>query len=236
MLTETLHYKDGDVALEGFVAYDESHQAKRPAVLVSHDWTGRNEFACEKAKALAKLGYVGFAIDMYGNAKLGSDTDEKRSLMQPLMSNRQLLQRRMNAAVEVVSSHPLVDAQNMAAIGFCFGGLCVLDLARSGAKVKGVVSFHGLLFPPERQETTTIKAKVLVLHGFDDPMVPPEQVLHFAEEMKKNHVDWQIHVYGDTLHAFTNPLANDPEFGTVYNKIADQRSWIAMKDFLDEIF
>lgn len=236
MLTETVRYKDDNVSLEGFVAYNNSHQEKRPLVLVAHDWTGRNEFACNKAKALADLGYVGFAIDMYGDAKLGQDTDEKRALMQPLMSNRQLLQHRINAALNVMSSHPCVDQEKIAAIGFCFGGLCVLDLARSGANVKGVVSFHGLLFPPENLPVKSIKSKVLVLHGFDDPMVERDQVWNFADEMKKQEVDWQIHMYSNTLHAFTNPLANDPGFGTVYNKTADHRSWITMKNFLEEIF
>jgi dienelactone hydrolase len=130
---------------------------------------------------------------------------------------------------------PEVDPRRIAAMGFCFGGLCVLDLARSGADLRGVVSFHGLLTPPEPHPQYTILAKVLVLHGFDDPMAPPEQVVALGLELTEAGADWQIHAYGNTLHAFTNPRANDPGFGTVYNETADRRSWRSLREFLAEV-
>jgi dienelactone hydrolase len=156
--------------------------------------------------------------------------------MQPFIDNRGMLQQRIKAALATVRLMPWVDDNNIAAIGFCFGGLCVLDLARTGADIKGVVSFHGLLGAPDNISGQAIKAKVLALHGHDDPMGPPEQVLAFEQEMTAAGADWQVHVYGNTVHAFTNPLANTPEFGMVYQANADRRSWVAMRHFLEEIF
>ena len=234
--TQKIDYYDGDVLLEGYCAYEESGKDKRPAVLVAHDWSGKNDFACYKAEKLAELGYVGFAIDMYGKGKTGQTKEEKMALMQPLMQNRADLQKRILAAFNTVTQLDMVNSSRIGAIGFCFGGLCVLDLARSGAEVKGVVSFHGMLQAPESASSATIKAKVLALHGFDDPMVTADQVMNFGAEMTQAKVDWQMHMYGHTMHAFTNPQANDPGFGTVYSKIADQRSWVGMKDFFGEIF
>lgn len=152
------------------------------------------------------------------------------------MADRGLLAERILSAFHTLKKIEQVDTHQIGAIGFCFGGLCVLDLARSGAEVTGVVSFHGLLSPPQMKSQHTIKAKVLALHGFDDPMVPPEQVLHFEQEMTKAKVDWQVHIYGSTKHAFTNPLAHDEQLGTVYNERADARSWQTMKNFFSEIF
>lgn len=185
---------------------------------------------------LAALGYVGFSIDMYGEGKTGDTKEEKMGLIQPLLDDRALLARRINSAVDKVKTLNFVDASRMGAIGFCFGGLCVLDLARSGARVSGVVSFHGLLFPPQHHASQLITAKILVLHGHDDPMVPVEQVNAFETEMTNAHVDWQLNVYSQTMHGFTNPMANDPAFGTVYNPVIDSRSWIAMKNFFLEIY
>lgn len=233
--TQKIEYYDNDVLLEGYFACDEKTQGKKPAVLVAHDWSGRNDFACHKAEAIAELGYIGFAIDMYGKGKLGNTKEEKTALMQPLLQDRNKLQNRILAAFDTITKLDSVNSARIGAIGFCFGGLCVLDLARSGADIKGVVSFHGLLHAPEEVTSHPIKAKVLVLHGFDDPMVKPEQVMTFADEMTQAKVDWQIDMYGHAMHAFTNPQANDPGFGTVYDKKADARSWIAMKDFFAEI-
>lgn len=234
--TQKIEYKDGDVILEGYYAYDDSIKGKRPAVLVSHDWSGKNEFTCKKADQLAELGYVGFALDMFGKGKLGKTKEEKTALIQPLIQNRNQLQKRILAAFDTVKKLDVVDANQVGAIGFCFGGLCVLDLARSGADVKGVVSFHGLLQAPEQGEKKTLTAKVLALHGYDDPMVTPDHVMAFGEEMTDAKADWQLHMYGNAMHAFTNPQVNDPGFGTVYNKNADERSWISMKDFFKEVF
>ncbi len=236
MQTKTLEYHDETTLLEGFYAFDDKQttQTKKPLVLVSHDWSGCNDFARNKAKKLAELGYVGFALDMFGKGKLGTTNEEKGALIKPFMDDRRLLRQRIQAALTTAKKLPMVDPQKIAAIGFCFGGLCVLDLARSGAALCGVVSFHGLLNAPANLPNAAIQAKVLALHGYDDPMGPPEQVLSFAQEMTKSKADWQIHLYGNTMHAFTNPKAQDPSFGTVYAAAADHRSWQAMKNFFEE--
>lgn len=231
-----VEYLDGDVRLLGFLAFDDAVSVPVPAVLVSHMWGGRDAFVCDKARALAALGYAGFALDLYGAAKVGSGPEENARLMQPFLEDRTLLQRRMHLALDAVRRLEMVDRERIAAIGFCFGGLCVLDLARSGADVRGVVSFHGLLKPPGNTKGTKIQAKVMVLHGHDDPMVPVEDVVALEQELTEAGADWQVHVYGHTMHAFTNPNANDPSLGTVYHPIANRRSWIAMRNFLEEIF
>lgn len=220
----------------GFYAYDDTHQNKRPVVLIVHDWSGQNDFARNKAKQLAEMGYVGFAVDMYGDKKEGQTKDEKLALMTPLIENRALLAERILAAVQAVKNIPMVDSTKIAVIGFCFGGLCALDVARSGEKVAGVISFHAVFWLPEKYQPQKIHAKVLALHGYDDPMAKPEQVQQFADEMTQSQADWQIHMYGNTAHAFTNPLANDPVDGTVYNAIADHRSWQSASNFLADIF
>jgi len=229
-------YHDGKQELHGFIAYDDQSKQERPAVIVAHDWSGRNEFACKKAQLLAEMGYVGFALDMYGNARLGSTTEEKRALIEPLVSHRELLSDRINAAFNTLIARPEVDKNRVAVIGFCFGGLCALDLARSGADIKGVVSFHGLLGKPDHLKSKKIKAKVLVLHGYDDPMVKPDLVNSFCQEMTEAEVDWQVHMYGNVQHGFTNPQAQDAILGIFYNHVAEQRSWLAMTNFLHEIF
>ncbi|EKD70695.1 MAG: carboxymethylenebutenolidase [uncultured bacterium] len=234
--TKAIEYRDGDVLLEGFCAYPQKTENKLPVVLVVHDWSGRNDFANQKAIKLAELGYIGFALDMYGKGKLGKTNEEKSALMQPFVQNRSLLQKRILAAFETAKLLEHADDTKIGAIGFCFGGLCALDLARSGADVKGIVSFHGLLHEPENVAKHTIKAKILALHGYADPMVTSEAAMKFADEMTHANVDWQLHMYGHVMHAFTNPNANDTDFGTVYHKTADARSWIAMCDFFREIF
>lgn len=230
-----VEYRDGDTVLEGYVAWDDAVEGERPCVLVSHAWAGRGQFENDKAEALAGLGYAGFALDLYGKGVLGTSTEENSALMQPFLDDRASLLRRLMLAVEAARAEDVVDASSIGAIGFCFGGLCVLDLARSGADLKGVVAFHGLFGPPDTPSGKPITAKVLALHGWDDPMVPPESVVALAAELTQAGADWQIHGYGHTLHAFTNPAANDPEHGTVYSADADRRSWTAMQDFLDEV-
>jgi dienelactone hydrolase len=236
IVSNTVGYLDGDVLLEAFFAFDDSFTGRRPAVLINHSWVGRDDFVAEKAKKLAALGYVGFAVDMYGKGILGSDAEENAKLMQPFMDDRQMLAKRMHAALYAVKLMPWVDDSKIAAIGFCFGGLCSLDLARTGADLKGVVSFHGLLGASGNTQGNVIKAKVLALHGHDDPMGPVEQVFAFEQEMTKAGADWQLHTFGNTMHAFTNPVANNPDFGTVYQPDADRRSWVMMENFLTEIF
>lgn len=236
IVENTLVYHDGSTELEAFFAFDDSVTARRPGVLISHTWGGRDSFVAEKARKLAALGYVGFALDMYGKGILGTGPSENALLMKPFMDDRAKLQRRIKAALLTLKTLPWVDAKKTAAIGFCFGGLCVLDLGRTGADICGVVSFHGLLEAPGNTRGTKIKAKILALHGYDDPMAIPEQALAFQQEITEAGADWQFVSYGHTMHAFTNPNANNPDFGTVYQADADRRSWRAMTDFLSEIF
>ena len=234
--TRTIDYQDGDVDLQGYLAWDDAVEGKRPGVMIAHAWAGRSDFENTKAEELAKLGYVGFALDNYGRGILGTNTEENSALIQPFLDDRAMLQGRMQIALEVLKGLDEVDASRVAAIGFCFGGLCVLDLARTGTDIRGVVSFHGLFASPGNTAGNKIRAKVLALHGWDDPMAPPDQVVSLAEELSSMGADWQLHGYGNTMHAFTNPQANDPDFGTVYSPDADRRSWNAMQDFLSEIF
>ncbi|MEN8260019.1 MAG: dienelactone hydrolase family protein, partial [Pseudomonadota bacterium] len=176
-----------------------------------------------------------FALAMYGKGMRGKDPEENAGLMEPFITDRALLQRRITAALEILRQQPQVDAGAIAAMGFCFGGLCVLDLARTGADLRGVVSFHGLLGAPGNTAGNKIRAKVLVLHGHDDPMVPVDQVIALERELTEAGADWQVHSYGHTMHAFTNPAANDAGFGMLYNSIADRRSWQSMRHFLAEV-
>lgn len=236
MITQIVEYRDGETVLEGHLAYQDTGRAK-PAVLVAHDWSGRRDFACQAAERMAALGYAGFALDMYGKGIFGKDGDIEGNgaLMAPFAADRGLLRQRVNAALQAVRALPQVDATRVAAMGFCFGGMCVLELARSGADVNGVISIHGI-FAPGDVPNQAIRAKVLCLHGHDDPMVPPEQVLAFEREMTESGADWQVHAYGNTMHAFTNPVANNPDFGTVYNETAANRSYRSVANFLEEVF
>lgn len=237
MIQERLiEYEHDGALLEGFLAYDDAQTGGRPAVMIAHAWAGRGEFECDKARALAKLGYAGFAADLYGKGVFSKDREENAARMQVFLDDRTKLQSRLTAALAVMKAQPEADESQAAAMGFCFGGLCVLDLARNGADLKGVVSFHGLLGAPDGMTGANIKAKVLVLHGHDDPMAQVDAVVALEKELTAGGADWQIHVYGNTLHAFTNPAANDPDFGTVYDAAADRRSWQALRNFLDELF
>ena len=235
LATRRIDYSDGKQVFEAHMAWDDSWSNPRPGVLVSHAWRGRSPFENGKAERLVDLGYVGMALDVYGKGVLGSNPAENAALMQPLLDDRAMLQGRLSLALSQLQSQPEVDAGKTAAIGFCFGGLCVLDLARIGADIAGVVSFHGLFGPPGNTSGNSISAKVLVLHGWDDPMAKPDQAVALAEEMSAMGADWQLHGYGGTLHAFTNPEANDPGSGLQYSSIADQRSWASMTAFLAEI-
>jgi dienelactone hydrolase len=236
ILTRQVEYKDGDILLEGYMAWDDTSSDRRPGVLISHAWAGRSEFEESKAEQLAELGYVGFALDLYGKGVRGSNPEQNSALMQPLLDDRPMLQRRMHLALENIRKQKEVDGERVAAMGFCFGGLCVLDLARTGADILGAASFHGLFNSPGNTGDNKISAKVLVMHGWDDPMAKPDQVLSLADELSAMEADWQIHAYGNTLHAFTNPAADDADMGTVYNADADRRSWQSLQLFLAEIF
>lgn len=235
MTERFIEYQHQGKIFEAFLCVDDKAAGPRPAVMVSHAWAGRSAFECNKARALAARGYVGFALDLYGKGMLGTSPEQNAALMKPLIEDRPLLQSRLAAALTCVRAQPEVDASRVAAMGFCFGGLCVLDLARTGADVRGVASFHGLLSAPGNTAGIGIKAKTLVLHGYDDPMCPPESVLAFAKEFSEAGADWQLHAYGGTMHSFTNPEANNPDFGTVYNASADRRSWASLVNFLEEV-
>ena len=234
--TREVEYTHRDSVFEGVLAVDHASQTKRPVVLVSHAWGGRDDFAIQKARDLARLGYTAFALDLYGKGVLGNSKEENRELMTPLLEDRTMLQARMQAAVDIAVAQPESDPARVGAIGFCFGGLCVLDLARTGAAVNAVVSFHGLFAAPGNTIGRKIKSRVLVLHGYDDPMATPDAMVELATELTEADADWQIHAYGRTLHGFTNPAADDPEFGTVYDATADKRSWRSMTDFLADSF
>lgn len=229
-------YAHNGTQLEGMLVYDDSWQTAMPGVMVCHAWAGRGAFEIEKARAIAEEGYAAFAVDLYGKGVLGKSKDENMALMTPFMEDRAMLQARLKVALKAFGDQEVVDEKRIAAIGFCFGGLCALDMARSGADVVAVASFHGLFNAPGNTAGKKIKAKVLALHGNDDPMVPHADVMSLADELTAAGADWQIHIYGQTMHAFTNPDANDPAFGTVYNETADRRAWQALDDFLEEIF
>lgn len=228
-----VEYQDGSIELEGYFASD--NKGPRPTVILCHAWRGRDPFVCEKADLMAQWGYAGFALDVYGKGKFGNTKEENEALMNPYIKDRAILQKRLLAAYQTVKKLDGVDPDKIVAMGFCFGGLCALDLARSGIDLKGAVSIHGLLSGSNLAQKA-IKAKILALHGHDDPMVPPDQVAAFEQEMTDANVDWQIHIYGKTMHAFTNPAANDPAFGTVYNPVAAARAWQSIQAFLHEVF
>lgn len=231
-------YQDGPTALEGFLAYDDSTPARRPAVLVFHAWAGQDDFATTRAQQLADLGYVGLAVDMYGAGKRGSNPTENAALMQPFMADRAMLRRRAMAAVDFVRQQPQVDATRLGAIGFCFGGLCAIDLARAGVDgVRGVVSFHGLFAPPTGVTVARpMRTKVLALHGWNDPMVKPDAVVAFSREMSDAGADWELDAYGHHGHAFTNPQANDAANGMQFSPLIARRAFERMESFLGEVF
>lgn len=225
-------YQDGDATCEGFVALPDG-QGPHPAVLVVHNWAGQSETDNAVARKLAGLGYVGIAIDVYGKGMRGAEGQDNGALMGPWTQDRAALRQRLLAAVDAAKAHPAVNAESLAVIGYCFGGLCALDVARAAPEgVRAVASFHGIYGKPELGDQGPISAKVLVLHGWDDPMTPPDAMVGLAEELTAAGADWQVHAYGHTMHAFTNIHASSPP--TVYSEKADRRSWQALQDFLAE--
>jgi len=232
MQTELLTYSHDGEDFDVFVAHPDATET-RPAVLVFHAWGGRDTFAEDKARALAKLGYVGAAIDLYGIGKRGTDVASSEALMTGLLSDPAKLRSRLERAHAVVAALSTADADCMGAIGYCFGGLCAILSARMGLPLRGVVSFHGLLKLGEPLDAK-VQAQIMVQHGQDDPMVPPAEVGAFAAEMKRVNADWQLHAYPGVMHAFTNPQANDPGFGAVYNEDATHRSWMEMRRFFED--
>lgn len=235
--TQLVEYQQGNTTLEGYLAYNDAVTSKRPAVLVVHEWTGLGPYVRRRTEQLAKMGYVAFAADMYGKGIRPKNPQEAAAQAQIYRSNRPLMRARVKAGLTELQKHRLSDRNRIAAIGYCFGGGTVLELARSGADVAGVVSFHGNLDTPNPNDAKHIKGKVLVLHGADDPLVLTAQVLAFQDEMRQAKVDWQLMSYGGTVHSFTNPdSGNDPTKGVAYNAQSDRRSLAAMKLFFAEIF
>lgn len=237
MKTETIEYKDGDVTLIGYLAYDEKQQGKRPGILVMPEAFGLGDHAKKRAERLAELGYVALAGDPYGNGQQAADLPAAMKLATPLFENVDKLRKRGRAGLDKLASLPQVDSSKLAAIGFCMGGTFSLELARDGAPLRGIVSFHGGLQTQRPAAAGGVKAKILVCTGADDPMIPVAQVNGFEEEMTKASADWQVISYGGTVHSFTNKDADAVGMpGIKYNKSADERSWKAMSSFFQEIF
>ncbi|MCX5892943.1 MAG: dienelactone hydrolase family protein [Deltaproteobacteria bacterium] len=236
LVTETVTYQQDGTVCKGFLAYDDALKGKRPGVVVVPEWWGLNDFTRKKAEQLAGLGYVALAADMYGDGTVTKDPKEAARLAE-LRGNKPLLRARAQAALKTLAATPAVDPKRLAAIGFCFGGTTVLELAYSGADLKGVASFHGGLTSPQPEELKGIKAAILVLHGADDPRVKAEDIAAFQEAMRKGNLDWQMVYFGDAVHAYMNPDAGrDKAAGVAYNARAAKRSWQYMQDFFKEIF
>jgi dienelactone hydrolase len=235
--TETVEYKHDTTTLEGYLAYDQSIQGTRPGVLIVHEWNGLGDYVKMRADSLAKLGYVAFAIDMYGKGIRPATREEAARQAGIYRSDRGLMRARANAGLQELLKNKLVDPRRIAAIGYCFGGGVALELARSGADLAGTVSFHGNLDTPNPADAKNIKGHILALQGGADPAVTRDQVNAFWDEMVKAGVDWQLVVYDEAVHGFTNPAnGDDPSRGVAYNEKADHRSWEEMRRFFDEIF
>jgi dienelactone hydrolase len=238
MQTRDIDYRHETTNLRGYLAFDEKISARRPGVLVFHEGLGLGDFEMARARRLAELGYVALAADMYGDRRRARNLQEVATLVGDIRSRPELMRSRGRAALATLAELPQVDANRMAAIGFCFGGAVVLELARDGADLKAVVSFHGVLTTQTPAVAGNVKASVLVCTGADDPLAPPEQVSAFEGEMRAAQVpDWQVISYGNTLHGFTNPAADGSMMRTaLYNEQADRRSWTSMRSLLDESF
>lgn len=234
--TRLVDHSDDGTGLEAMLAFDPE-AGPRPAVIIFHSFVGRGENEAAAALRLAEMGYAGFAADLYGKGVRGTTPEESAALMKPFMDDRALLRRRMLHILDTVRGLAEVDTARIAAIGFCFGGLCALDLARSGADICGVASFHGLLTPPPAAlADNAIRSKLLVFHGWDDPLAPPADVVALGRELTAAGADWQIHAYGGTMHSFTNPKAAAAESGFLYNPAATARAWRSLEAYLNEIF
>lgn len=234
---ETIEYPDDGVTCEGFVAYDKERIGKRPGILIVHDWMGVSPFVRGRAEELAAMGYVALTADIYGKGVRPKTEEEAAQLATKHRADRPALRKRARAGLTALKGNPLTDTQRTAAIGYCFGGTAVLELARSGAEMTGFVTFHGGLETPNPEDARNIRGKVLVLHGADDPIVPMPQVIAFQDEMRQARIDWQMVSYGGAVHTFTRQdSGNDPSTGVAYDEKADRRSWEAMRLFFEEIF
>jgi dienelactone hydrolase len=237
IMTETVAYKDGDVALEGYLAYNDAQPGPRPGVIVVHEWWGLNDFAKERARALAELGYVALAIDMYGQGTVTTDPAEAARLAGQFKDDPAALRRRAQAGYTVLAHDERVDPKRIAAIGFCFGGTTVLQMAYAGLDLAGVASFHGGLVPPQPEDAPHIKAKLLILHGAADTHVPPEQLAATQKALEAAGADWELVVFAGAKHGFMNPAADKLGApGVGYQERAARRAWQQMRVFFDELF
>ena len=229
-----VEYTEGDQVFDGLLFRPSGAAGPGPVVMVVHGWEGRSEGQEAFCERLVEAGYSAFAVDLFGKGRRGVTPQECEALMTPFIADRTMLRARLLHQVETVRALPEVDGEAVAAIGFCFGGLCMLDLARAGAPLRGVASFHGLFSPPGLPTVTPIATKVIAFHGWDDPMVPPADVTALAQELTAAGADWQIHAHGGAMHAFMNEGANAPEMGILYNARTAGRAWTALLDFLGE--
>lgn len=233
--TETVEYQQGDTTLAGFLAYDDSSKGPRPGVLVVHQWKGVSAYEQKRAEMLAKLGYAVFCVDIYGKGVRPATPQAAGAEAGNYKGNRPLLRARVNAGLETFRKQAVVDAKGIAAIGYCFGGTTVIELAPSGADVAGVVSFHGGLDSPKPEDGKNINCKILACHGADDPFVPAKDLEAFENEMRDSGVDWRLIKYGGAVHSFTDWKADGSMKGAKYDEKADQRSWEAMRSFFAEV-
>jgi dienelactone hydrolase len=237
MQQETVSYKDGDVELKGYIYWDDAFTGPRPGVLVIHEWWGLNDYAKLRAEMLAETGYVAFAADMYGEGRMTRHADEAKGWMQQITANIEAWQRRAGLALERLKAHPQVNGDKLAAIGYCFGGATVMQLAYGGADLDGVVSFHGSLPPATPEQAGRVNTRVLVAHGDADTFVPPERITAFKKALSDAGVDWEMNIYSGARHGFTNPYADGYGMdGLAYAEQADQRSWARMLAFFEDIF
>ena len=234
--TNKFSYEGNGHTFEGVIAHDASLEGKRPVVMVSHTWVGQSQFETDKAVELAKLGYLAFAVDVYGKGKRAKNATQAEEFMNEMLEDRQALLDRLLLAFEEIKKHKLADTDKTAIIGFCFGGKCALDLARSGVDIKGTVCFHGIFDPPGLEQEGDILSKILVLHGWEDPLAFPKDIVALGYELTERNAIWEMDVFGHTGHAFTNPNANAPDQGMMFNQLANDRSWLRMTKFFEEIF
>lgn len=235
MVTRVVEYSDTEKTYEGFLALP-GEASPIGLVVVGHAWGGPSDHEREICERLSGLGYAAFAYDIYGKGERGETTEECQALMTPLVQDRAKLQSRLATSIATAQKETAIAKEKTVGIGYCFGGLCALDEARAGMDVAGVVSFHGLFMPADNiPDDKAITAKVLIQHGFDDPMADPDAMVGVCHEMNRKGADWQLTAHGQTMHAFTNKGANNPEFGTVYSPAADARSWTALTSFLSEV-
>jgi dienelactone hydrolase len=237
VVEQRVEYRDGGVELIGFEYSDSAMIGKTPGVIVFSDWMGVGPFAKERAAELVKLGYRVFVADIYGDGKIAKDATEAGLLATPFKKDRVLFRSRAKAAFDTLTKNALVDKTKVAAIGFCFGGTASLELARSGAPLAGLVSFHGGLDSPDPAAGKNIKGRILILHGADDPYISEADMKAFIKELKDNRINWELTEYSGAVHAFTNPAAgSDNSKGAAFNATVAKRSYMAMRDFLLEIF